>query len=322
MKLLLVFMCCICYINALLNCKNEAGKTVDVWTIMKFPKSTDYYYYDENVGFLYSNFSLNDTTCGALANTLTQLWRPDVNYIVYNDEPPNQTVYNFSVAHSKGIWIWDNENVLLITHSIPKFPESPSLKNNYSGLMQNAWEYGQVLSCLTFPVFYLGTGLELIYKTNPLIYDIKYNKSDNLSISKLSVLNNSCLVYELNNTYTMFVKESTTEVDIWTSCITDYYENNIMVESWIHGTMDGPYCYPEYNFDTLDIQSLRFPNGKEFIEYDDHSKWGIVNNSSTVCFGDLNRVTTQKTRSGTVYCWENQELHKYLLGFIQTTNNC
>lgn len=301
-----------------ISCKDESGSDVPTWTIMKLPQGIDYYYYDTNNGYTFSQTSLNDTSVGALSNTLKQLWNPDMNYIVYNDEPPNQTEYNFSVAHSKAVWMWDDTSAIVITHSIPKFPQGPGLEGEYTGLMGNAWDYGQAAACFQVSLNALPAALHLVYETVPSIYD---QFCQNCYTDFKSNTTDSCSTYIIDGQHIMFMKPSEVEVDIWASCISPYFNSNVSVESWIHGTTDGPYCPPTYNFETLDIQSLQFPEGQSFTEYEDHSKWGILQNP-LVCFGDLNRVTSQMTRGGTVYCWKDITLWTQLNDLIVSTNSC
>jgi len=314
----LLLLCTISKTVSSISCKDESGENVPTWTIMKLPQGTDYYYYDTTVGYIFSQNSLNDTTRGALTNTMAQLWNPNTNYIIYNDEPPNQTTYNFSVAHSKAVWIWDDNNAIVITHSIPKFPQGPSLEGEYTGLMENAWEYGQVASCFQVSLNSLPVTLNLVYETVPFIYD---KLCDNCYENFKQNTTNSCSSYIIDGQHIIFMKPSSYQVDIWASCISPYFSSNVSVESWIHGITDGPYCPPTYEYDTLDIQSLQFPEGQSFTEYDDHSKWGILQ-SPLVCFGDLNRVTSQMTRAGIVYCWKDSVLWEQLNELIVSTNSC
>lgn len=310
------------YVSSI-SCKDESGDNIRTWTIMKLPKGTNYYYYDTNIGYKYSPHSLNDTSMGALAHTIKQLWNDNTNYIIYNDEPPNSEMYNFSVAHSKGIWIWNNNSAILITHSIPKFPQGPKEISYYNGLLSNAWEYGQNIVCLTISIENIKSTIQLIQKTIPLIYDMKVynnNNMNNINYKNLSDVIN-CKMKIIDN-ITIFIKIADEHIDIWSSCISNYYKNNILVESWIHGTMDGPYCPPTFNWATLDIGTIEFPEGQIIEEKEDHSKWGILNEKQIVCFGDLNRVTTQMERGGTVYCWEDNNLWTNLKNIIKNTNNC
>jgi hypothetical protein len=305
-----------------ISCKDESGSDVPTWTIMKLPESTDYYYYDINNGYIFSENSLNDTSVGALTYTMTQLWNPNINYIIYNDEPPNQVTYNFSVAHSKGVWMWDDNNAIVITHSIPKFPQGPNLEGKYTGLMKNAWEYGQAATCFHLSLSSLEGALNLVYETVPFIYDRSSNSFvNNSNTNNIETTSDSCSTYVIDDKYIMFMKPSTYNVDIWGSCVSPYFYSNVFVESWIHGTREGPYCPPEYEYVTLDIQSLQFPKGQNFSEYNDHSKWGILQ-SPIVCFGDLNRVTSQMTRAGIVYCWEDSSLWGQLNQLIVLINYC
>lgn len=308
-------------INAL-SCKDESGTDIPTWSIMKLPKGTDYYYYDTNNGFSFSPHSLNDTAEGALAHTMMQLWGPMTQYILYNDEPPNQNTYNFSVAHSKAVWMWDTESAILVTHSIPKFPRGPKETPKYEALMPNAYVYGQALSCFSISLSALPSTLKLVQESVPDIYEESCETCYHLNVTtNIESNSNPCSTYMIDDKYQQFMKPSSSEVDIYSSCISPYYESDIKVESWVHGTMDGPYCPPKYKYETRDIKSLKFPEGQTYTEYDDHSKWAILN-SPTVCFGDLNRVTSQFIRAGTVYCWDDETLWSTLNKAIQRTDYC
>lgn len=313
-----------------ISCKDESGVDVPTWSIMKLPKGTEYYYYDAYNGFTYSPYSLNDTVYGALPHTMSQLWwTDDIQYIIYNDEPPYQTVYNFTVAHSKAVWMWDNTTAIVITHSIPMFPQGPEEQPTYLGLLGNAWEYGQTLTCFRVSLDVLPIVLSIINETAPLIYEESYHtlvaqqsiKNDTQSLSQKSMAAQQCITYMIDDTYMMFMKPSTLQVDIWASCISPYMLSDARVKSWMYGTLDGPYCPPQYPFSTVDIEYVQFPGGQYISEYEDHSKWGILN-SSIVCFGDLNRVTSQMVRAGTVYCWKDVELWTHLNSVIHETNAC
>lgn len=310
-------------INAL-SCKDESGQDIPTWSILKLPQGTDYYYYDTNTGFSFSPHSLNDTTEGALAHTIAQLWGQTTEYVLYNDEPPNQTTYNFSVAHSKAVWMWDTESAILITHSIPKFPRGPQETPKYEALLSNAHEYGQALSCLPISLSALPMAFKLIQETIPDIYEQSCETCYHLNVTSNIDENstkNPCDIYTIDDKYQQFMKPDNLELDIYASCISPYYKSDIKVESWVHGTVDGPYCPPKYEYETLDIKSLKFPEAQTFTEYSDHSKWAILN-SPTICFGDLNRVTSQYVRAGTVYCWEDETLWGTLNKLIQTTDYC
>ncbi|MEQ2234225.1 hypothetical protein ILYODFUR_029706 [Ilyodon furcidens] len=98
-----------------ISCRNEAGEPVDWFIIYKLPKYTiekvgsgvEYMYLDSAVGsWQRSKFMLN-TTQGAMANTLNQLYKGKAYlsnssvYALYNDGPPEMK-YIHTYGHTKG----------------------------------------------------------------------------------------------------------------------------------------------------------------------------------------------------------------------------
>lgn len=312
-----------------LSCKDENGKEVSTWSILKLPRGTKYYYYDINNELSLSPHSLNDTEVGALAHTMRQLWDSNINYKLYNDEPPFQTEYNMSVGHSKGVWMWDEENAVLVTHSIPKFPVGPKTDSEYMGLLENAWDYGQSMSCMEISLSSLPQIFGVLAAEIPLVYEESCSNTAGLcseyqkyqEYTKSIEENIVCSVQLIDNKYVMFVKTSLEEIDIWSDCIAEYFGTEMRVESWVHGELEGSYCPPDVNFRTLDIKSINFADGNSFVEYDDHSKWGL-GVSPLVCYGDMNRVTTQKVRGGSTYCWKDATLWSNMNAIINSTSSC
>ncbi len=305
-----------------ITCKNEEGVDVNSWTIFKLPASTSYFYYERNASLAYSPYSLNDTQHGALTHTMQQAWKDSTQYILYNDENPFQINYNFSVGHAKGALLWDSEGGIFLQHSIPKFPYGPAITSTYVGIPSNAYTYGQHITC--FPMT-LGD-IKLFSYSLPLIipniYDTKCNGSLCLGILKNVIqgqYNTSaiCETYTLHNMYMLFQKTTQWNNDLWATCVGPYYRNNLRVESWIHGNNIGPICNP---YDTLDVMSINM-NGVQYSEYNDHSKWAI-GESPLVCFGDINRMTTQYVRGGGTFCWFDSVLWNILSSSITSTNHC
>ncbi len=305
-----------------ITCKNENGDDTSSWTIFKLPASTSYLYYQKNTTFHVSSYSLNDTKYGALTHTMDQLWKDSPQYILYNDEQPFQENYNFTVGHTKAVIMWNNNGGIIIQHSIPKFPYGPKLVDVYSGIPSNAYTYGQHITC--FPLS-LGDLKMLSYSlplSIPNIYDSSCVGSEclgNFANVIAGEYNTSaiCTQWELHNLYMMFQKTTQWGKDLWADCVGIYYRNNLQVESWIHGNAIGPTCWP---FNTVDISTLDFL-GHAFSEYNDHSKWAI-GDSPLVCFGDINRMTTQYTRGGGSFCWSDRDLWNILSKGITSANQC
>ncbi len=118
--------------------------------------------------------------------------------------------------------------------------------------------------------------------------------------------------------YVLIAKPASYNVDIWSSCVAPYFSSNLEVISWVHGTLDGPSCNTSQ---TTDILEIYYPFGISYSNYNNHAKWGI-GVYPLVCFGDLNRVETQKTRGGAVVCWKDVDLYDSLQVIISETNTC
>lgn len=316
-------------VNATINCLNEVGNPVPYWAIFKLPQGTQYYYYDQKTGFISSPYSLNDTTQGALTHTMQQLWTSQQFYAFYNDEYEGQTEYNYTVGHSKGIWAWplvtqQETQGIFIQHSLPNFPTAgPKTASQYTGLPPNVFDYAQHLFCISTDISQVAQQFQYvlpqIYESElPLIVTEPFNGFYNSSAV--------CSIVQLP-TATLFAKTAAWNADLYADCIAPALSSSLSVESWQHGDYpEGPACQPAVSYNTVDIQTLNYgiPSGSvstEFSIMDDHSKWAIAA-SPTVCFGDINRVTTQYERNGAAMCIEDALLHKSLQLAIVSQESC
>jgi deoxyribonuclease-2 len=294
MRLVSLFVAVIA--TAALSCKDEAGEDVGSWVLQKFPQSTTYVY---NSNTSPSPFSLNDTAQGALAHTMQQFWMPGTNYVLYNDEPPFQTTYNFSAAHAKAALLWDSTTAIAIFHSIPKFPVGPAESSSYGGLLENAWEYAQHVACVTLPIQEFPTIQSYLAAMSPNVYEGAFQEPSVIPTDACSYL-----TIPTDPPRILVVKPASYNVDIWASCVSEHFGTNLQVMSWIHGTMDGTV---QNGTVTTDIANVTYPFGVSYTEWDNHAKWAI-GAEPFVCVGDLNRVETQKVRGGAAMCWKDGEL--------------
>jgi deoxyribonuclease-2 len=307
-------------------CKSDTGSTVDSWFIVKGPKGTESLYYDgTQAGFVPPTHDLNSTTTGALASTLKQLWSESTtDYIIFNDEPPTATTYNFTVGHTKGVWAWNvaQDAAIVLQHSVPKFPLGPGQSSKYVGLGSNAWMYGQHMACRTFTVAELATLAAQAQLTVPDIYDRRISASAPVALQALAEGATSsdpvCTQTDLPSV-TYFAKSSQWNDELYASCIAPHSNTSLLVESWIRGSAEGPFCGPEQ---VLDVQNLSYSSAMSFSEYNDHSKWAVSTDGSLVCASDINRMTTQYQRGGSAFCFDDATLATALRTAIQGADQC
>jgi deoxyribonuclease-2 len=255
---------------------------------------------------------------------LKQLWSESTtDYIIFNDEPPNQSSYNFTVGHTKGIWAWNvGQNTgLILQHSTPKFPEGPSSTSKYGGLSSNAWMYGQHFACMSFSIDELETLATQAQLTVPDIYDMRISASTPPALQALAQGASSTDPVCTQTTvgpYTYFAKSTQWNNELYANCIAPLTKQSLFVESWIRGSAEGPSCGQN---PVLDVQALAYSPSLNFSETNDHSKWA-VSTESMVCPSDINRMTTQYARGGSAFCFEDATLAHALRTAIQSSDTC
>jgi deoxyribonuclease-2 len=312
-------------------CKNDAGKAVDSWFMVKAPKGTESLYYDATTnGFVTPVHDMNSTTKGALATTLQQLWSEQTtNYLIFNDEPAGSTFVNFTVGHTKGVWAWNvaEDSAIILQHSVPLFPLGPSQVTNYKGLGGNAWMYGQHLACFTLSVADLATLAEQTVLTVPDIYDSRVTASAPASLQALAngaisldpVCTNTTVPTSGGLELAYYTKSTQWNNELYAACIAPNEQTPLLVESWIRGSAEGPSCGAE---PVLDVRNVSYPTGIAFSEYNDHSKWAVSSTSDLVCASDINRMTTQYKRGGSAFCFHDATLAASLRSAAIVTDAC
>lgn len=316
-----------------LTCLDGQGVSVDRWMILKYPAGMSYAYWDPNTGSVVpQRNSLNATTDGALAFTMQQLWNTTVGYAFYNDEIPNTETYNFTVGHSKGIWMWDadEEEGVFIHHSIPKFPQGPDASPmGFAGLPSNAWDYGQHLACISMSFAELERIVVSYILVAPQIYEHRGSfKSLDALINGNYNGNPLCqhikLISKGGTGVVGFAKNAAWNQDLYDACIAPTFMIGFYVESWLHGKVPvGPSCAP---YVVADIQSVQIDFDVVYSSYSDHSKWAISmasEMSGYVCVSDINRMESQFLRNGGAFCFHDDGLWTSLTSSVRSTNfNC
>jgi deoxyribonuclease-2 len=320
-------------LGSTLSCLSETGISVDSWVGIKEPKGTAYYYYDStNKVFELSKNSMNDTTTGALTYTTQQLWSSDTEvYGIWNDGIPNSSNYSYTYGHTKGYFALDSQgDGFLMVHSIPSFPQGPSMTSGYVGLGSNAWTYAQSLLCLSVSADTLDAIAYKYILDRPNLYDVlipasyqTYKNITNLLHGKYTtaaICASQGLTTQGGMKFTIYGKTNEWNNDLYSECVTPAIETNLYVESWIRGSAEGPNC-PTSGYDTFDVQGVAF-EGSSWTETNDHSKWAVAPEKNILCIGDINRMTTQYERGGGTVCFENEYLASVFNNSITGADTC
>lgn len=304
-----------------ISCLDEEGSPIDSWTIIKAPQTADLYVYaGPNQSLEESSYNLNDTSSGALSHTLKQLWLEDTSYVLFNDEPPFSTSYNYTVGHTKGLLaLEENGEGFWITHSIPAFPSGPKTSSSYTGLLSNAWTYAQNIFCISLTASSINRISYAWLLTVPNVYDYRLSDEIKTNYKNITALTQNkystssiCSYFSITTiggqSLTVFSKSTQWNKDLWSSCVAPALKQDLLVESWIRGSAIGPSCTSSYT--VTDVQGVDFSKGEltvplSWSEVNDHSKWATSVDGIFSCFGDINRMTTQYARGGGAFCYES-----------------
>lgn len=246
-------------------------------------------------------------------------------WILYNDqvnfEPHEKQSYVDLIStnndgHCKGIIAWNNKNISWLVHSVPDFPQYFD-GNDISKIHESKKTYGQSFACVMIP-----------YDENT-ITKIK----NQIHIMNANIFISNCYEeyreeFKKNDKHkkiqnTMNINKNIHHIAKSKKFNADLYEDYLMKEfcknannahcicqTWIRG-----YKYPESEI-VKNVNSVEWnPTVFNNIKYDlnkDHSKWCISQSSSHkwVCVGDVNRMTSQKTRGGGGFVIMDNTLHK------------
>lgn len=91
-----------------------------------------------------------------------------------------------------------------------------------------------------------------------------------------------------------------------------------------HSLPEEQICNFPYHINNADSYQLHLVNDIIWETKHDHSKWAISTeeNSSMVCFSDLNRTVQQQVRGGGAVCFENKMVHDVMAEMITKTEPC
>jgi hypothetical protein len=188
--------------------------------------------------------------------------------------------------------------------------------------------YGQHVACFSLKLDELIRLVDPALLTTPSVYDSRVSAHTPAPLAGLA--NGSyrnagvCDIMSVSTTgglnITMFAKSAAWNNELYAACVAPGLGVSLAVESWLRGSQEGPSCDGQTT--VVDIQSLAYPDGMAFSEYDDHSKWAVDVTGSWFCPAGINRMTTQYKRGGLAYCFQNNNLASSMLNSITKKEQC
>ncbi len=313
-------------LSTALQCIGEYGEPAPFWAAFKYPQGFRYAYYTPTTQSLNaSQFDLQDTDRGLVANTLQQLWEsPSVSYVIYNDESPiPNSTYSSTYGHTKGIFATDGATGFWLTHSTPKFPVGPSSASKYEGITSNAFDYGQHFLCVSLSADQVNSIAYQFQMNRPFITDSRVSSATPPELAALAHGEYSTTpncdqltIRAATHDWIVFAKTTQWNGELYDACIAPTLNESLRVESWMRGDECGPSCG---KYSVVDVKNVNFM-GTAWEEHADHSKWAV--GSRHVCFGDINRMKSQAARGGGAVCVDDVHLWGVMNRAVVSTGVC
>ncbi len=343
-----------------LSCIGQSGKPVDWFITLKTAKAGNanngmaYAYLDSNTyssGFSFSATSSIGNLAAPPLATIAPLYKSSstIGYAMYNDEMAGsaeeilrnssseinskldfiRTLDGGEYGHTKGVVGITSKGGFWLTHSVPKFPPSPSSTSSPS-YPDTAVDYGQSFLCLTLQAQSFNALGALFQLNRPQIYSKKLlpamstfapamAAAFNNAFSKAPVVNFTTIETAGGAQWTIFGKTTQWNQDLYLNAVAPTFQTNLEVESWMR-PFEGPISGGGYN--VANVKKVCINPSVCWDEADDHSKWAVSTGSSAniVCISDINKATTQHKRGGGCACIENSSLHSTFSNLVKATD--
>lgn len=331
------------------TCLDNDGNSVRWWFTYKLPSDYQIAYIDANSpsnsgngGLELFPRALNDEANPvALVRTLQQLATtpsPDAAaappYLMYNDEPPNggtSSIY----GHTKGvvgIGEGSTGGGFWLLHSTPKFPDTTGSARFW--FPESETTYGQTFLCVTLEgrEDIEAVATQFLY-TRPNVYANQVPESTAANFPNLtSVLQgnyisdpgSNSVTFGYYNRFTSYAKNAAWDADLYEDLVAPGLGENLIVESWLRGSEEGPYCTDKgYKYQVVDVNNMQ-AGGVAWKETQDHAKWAVVATATHhgVCIADINRMTTQRNRGGGAICFVSIPLKTALAESVVDCDSC
>lgn len=248
--------------------------------ILKLPHNENCYEINQNSNSWNFNQNVN--------NVLKKLYNDKLNnWIVYNDENPNDDNAGSTFAHAKGILAWNNNIITWLIHSVPKFPESFDGTNKFPDINHSELEYGQSFIFIKLDIKNLENILTQLFIMKPNIYISNFNYDNFKKLHK----KNEYKILKINEKIYHVTKSHIYNKDLYEDILIPNFGGPCYTETWVRGH----HCTE--NEQCKMINKISWNNGIEYIHTQDHSKY-CYSDKNWVMVGDLNRMTSQFKRGG------------------------
>ena len=339
MRIFFVILLIFPLVSSRYSCIGRNNRAVNWYLIKLFPESTTttkditYSYIDDSMvaPLLLTSPVAEFPLTFTLKATIRTLAEEEIrsNVAFWNDQHKNGT--SSGRAHAKGGLAYTDEGGYILDHSLPKFPLTDDNNQLKEGYALNLGTYAQHFYCIGIDKEEVENYAKMVAVARPFVLYAsskvdKVNTKPNDEISQ--ILSNKFkrvtkddsaatdVAYK-NGLITVFAKSVKSRELPWDKAIANKYDKNFFIFTWLRNEEIPSICEGEKQ--VVNVKTVQF-EGLNYKVTNNHAKWQVSDDGSTICFGDLNHETSQFKRGGLILCTENETLGKYFRKAVSMTD--
>jgi len=322
------------------------------------PKQGDFHYHDQAVGFNVMQLGLYGASVSKLKEDYAWVLWNDESYGNWQDKEPvehwNDT-NGVNYGHTKGVLAvqLSTKSGFYLQHSAPAFPYNHTASPSYWHFPWAQSVFAQHFLCVSLAQTQVENVAQLARYFYAYVYESSVPSSAKSSLPQLTAL--AAMQYingsgtapirtQGGASFTFVGKSGSMDGDLYEDYVAPQLGTGVHVQSWCCGS-DGDCCQPayckgapivnasgpqrsrgqkSYVYDSLDVLAVSWGNDLHYLLSGNHAKWVVAEDASTLgtCFGDINRMITQRARGGGALCTANADLYKTMRSAVVKVDPC
>jgi deoxyribonuclease-2 len=311
-------------------------------------KQGDFHYHDQAVGYTVMQLGLYGATVPRLKDDYAWVLWNDESYGSWEDKDPiwhQNDTSGVNYGHTKGVLAvqLSSKTGFYLQHSAPAFPYNHTASPSYWHFPWSQSVFAQHFFCISLSLTQVESVAKLARYYYAYVYEAQIPSAGKSALPQLTALAGMQYVNGSGTvglqtlggvSLTLIGKSASVDGDLYEDYVARQLNSGVQVQSWCCGS-DGDCCQPAYckgspivnasgpqrargekayPFDSVDVLSVSWGNDLHYLLSGNHAKWLVAEDSTTraICFGDINRMISQRARGGGALCLSNENLYTTL----------
>jgi len=344
-----------------MNVGPESGFTYMYWDVnnARTAQQGNFHYHTQAVGYTVMQLGLYGATVPKLSTDFAWVMWNDESYGSWTDKEPvehwNDT-NGVNYGHTKGLLAvqLSAKQGFYLQHSAPAFPYNHSASPPYWHFPWDQSVFAQHFYCISLALDQVEIAAKLARFYYPYVYEAQIPSGSKGALPNMYALASFQYINGSGNTplttlggqkLTMIGKAGSEDGDLYEDYVAYTLQSGVRVQSWCCGT-DGYCCQPAYcvgskivnasgpqksrgestyPYDSVDVREVNWGSDYHYTVSGNHAKWAVTESTAplkAVCFGDTNRMSSQRLRGGGAVCFEHADMYTTLSTAVTKADPC